>query len=94
MRVADEPVPLQSDLARIALTELAAVYADEAEQVRYKMRPRAKKPALRRWSVAVQKLADDYAALAENVTLRTPIQFSIDPEGSLYLLAIKQLCLV
>ena len=84
-RVADEPVPLQSDLARIALTELAAVYADEAEQARYEMRHRAKKPALRRWSVAVQKLADDYAALAETVTLSTPIQVSIGPEGSLYL---------
>jgi hypothetical protein len=85
VRVADEPVPLQSDLARIALTELAAVYADEAKQARYEMRHRAKKPALRRWSVAVQKLADDYAALAESVTPSTPIQVSIGPEGSLYL---------
>jgi hypothetical protein len=85
VRVADEPVPLQSDLARIALTELAAVYADEAEQARYEMRHRAKKPASRRWSVAVQKLADDYAALAESVMPSTTIQVNIGPEGSLYL---------
>ena len=85
VRVADEPVPLQSDLARIALTELAAVYADEAEQARYEMRHRAKRPASRRWSVAVQKLADDYAALAESVMPSTTIQVNIGPEGSLYL---------
>jgi hypothetical protein len=84
-RVADEPAPLLSDLARIALTELAAVYADEAEQARYEMRHRTKKPASRRWSVAVQKLADDYAALAETVTLSTSIQVSTGPEGSLHL---------
>ncbi len=85
MAVADEHVMLRVDLARIALSELAAIYDEEAERARRDMRHKAKKPGLWRWSAAVKDLAADYATLAESITMTTPIKVSIGAGNSLYL---------
>lgn len=85
MAIADKHVMLRVDLARIALSELAAIYDEEAERARRDMRHKAKKPGLWRWSAAVKDLAADYATLAESITLTTPIEVSIGAENSLYL---------
>jgi hypothetical protein len=84
--IANGPAPLRSDLARIAFTELAAVYADEAERAHREMRDRAKQRELSSWAAAVRDLAAEFAALAETVTPDTPVQVSIGPEHGLYLL--------
>ena len=81
--IAHEPAPLRIDLARVALIELAAVYAEEADLARNEERNR--KSGLARWSAEVQLLADQYAALAETITLSTPIDITNGPEGSLYM---------
>lgn len=85
MAIADEHVILRVDLARIALSELAAIYDEEAERARRDMRHKAKKPGLWRWSAAVKELAAEYAALADSITFTTPIEVSIGAENSLYL---------
>lgn len=92
--IADGPATLRTDLARIALTEMAAEYANEAEQARYEMQRRGKKKSLGRWSGEVQKLADDYASLAESITLATPVALSTGPDGSLYLQVAGELVVV
>jgi hypothetical protein len=89
--IADGPAVLRADLAQIALTEMAAEYANEAEQARHEMQRRGKKANLARWSGEVQKLADDYASLAETITQATPVAISTGPDGSLYLHVAGQL---
>jgi hypothetical protein len=92
--IADGPATLRADLARIALTEMAAEYANEAEQARYEMQRKGKNASLARWSGEVQKLADDYASLAETIMPATPIDIRTGPEGSLFLHVAGQLVVV
>jgi hypothetical protein len=94
MAIADEHVMLRVDLARIALSELAAIYDEEAEQARRDMRLKANKPGLWRWSAAVKNLAADYATLAESITVATPVEISIGPENSLHLVINGRLVVV
>jgi hypothetical protein len=94
MGIADGPAPLRADLARIALSELAAVYAAEAEVARQDMLSRAKQRELSTWANAVAKLATDYATLAESVTLTTPVHLSIGPESNLHLVVAGRLVVV
>lgn len=86
MRIADEPAPLRSDLARIALTELAAVYADEAARARQDMRRRAQLRELSTWVAAVEALATEYATLADSLTPGTPVQIIIGTGNNLHLI--------
>ncbi|MEN8176575.1 MAG: hypothetical protein ABFS23_12475, partial [Pseudomonadota bacterium] len=88
--IADGPAPLRADLAHIALTEMAAEYANEAAQARHEMQRGGKKAGLARWSGEVQKLANDYASLAVTITQATPIEISTGPDGSLYLYVAGQ----
>jgi hypothetical protein len=92
--IADGPAALRADLARIALAEMAVEYAREAQQARSEMQRRGKKASLARWSGEVQKLADDYAQLAETITPATPIEIRTGPDGSLYLHVAGQLVVV
>ena len=82
--IADQPVTLRADLARIALAELAIIYDEEAERARGDMRSKQDKTGLLRWSRAVEQLAEDYAMLSENITQTTPIEISIGPENNVY----------
>ncbi|UCC57188.1 MAG: hypothetical protein JSU75_05535 [Gammaproteobacteria bacterium] len=92
--IADGPAVLRSDLAQIALDEMALEYAREAEQARTEMRRWKKKASLARWSGEVQKLADHYADLAVTITPATPIDIRTGPDGSLYLHVAGQLVVV
>jgi len=85
-RIADEPAPLRSDLARIAITELAAVYADEAARARQDMRRRTQLRELSTWVAAVEALAVEYAALADSLTPGTPVQIIIGTGDNLHLI--------
>lgn len=94
IRLTDGPAPLQADLARIALAELAAVYADEAQRAQRDTRHQSGDHNLRGWAAAVQRLASDYATLAETVHPDTPIELSIGPDNSLNLVVAGQLVVV
>jgi len=92
--IADGPAPLRADLARIALTEMAAEYARDAERARQEMQRQGTTAKLARWSGEVQKLADDYAGLAETITQATPVETGTGPEGSLFLRVAGQMVVV
>lgn len=83
--IADGPAPLRADLARVAIDELAAVYADEARRALRDKRRGGDASDRRRWAGAVQQLADDYRLLANSIGFLTPVDIDIGPEGSLYL---------
>lgn len=83
LAIVDEHVVMHTDLAQIALNELAATYEDEATRARQDAR--ANKPGLWRWAAAVQNLATEYRTLAGSITMSTPIDIGIGPENSLFL---------
>lgn len=84
--LADGPAPLRADLARVAIDELATAYREEAARARGDRRQRAKQRELWRWAAAVDKLATDYAALAQTILPDTPVEIGIGPEDGLYLI--------
>jgi hypothetical protein len=85
-QLGDAPQELRADLARVVLSEMAAIYAAEAQQARRDARPRDADPDLRRWSAAVERLAQDLAALGDSVTDSTPIQATVNRDNSVMLL--------
>lgn len=84
--LAGQAAPLRSDLARVTIEELAAAYSDEAQRARRDTRDRTQQGDLRRWAAAVETLARDYTSLAASILPDTPVELSIGPEGSLYLI--------
>jgi len=84
--LADGPAPLLADLARVALEEMVTAYDEEATRARRDRRHRAQRGELWRWATAVEKLAADYAALAQTILPDTPIEISIGPDNGLYLI--------
>jgi hypothetical protein len=86
MSLADAPDTLRADLAYIAIDELAAAYASEADRARNEAGNQPGKRDLRRWANAVEDLALELSALAETVSGATPVQLGISPESSIYLI--------
>lgn len=81
-----EPAGLRAELARIVLNEMAAAYAAEAARARGDMRRSNAAADLRRWAAAVDGLAGELAALAGTVTEVTPVQATVNRDGSVTLL--------
>lgn len=86
LRVADGPEPLRSDLAYVAISELANAYAREAQRARQEYRNRPADADLRSWAGAVESMATELSALAKNITAMTSIDVGISPENSIYLI--------
>jgi hypothetical protein len=93
-RLADGPPPLQADLARIALQTLSEVYAEEAQRAQQDLRNQRRDHDLPGWIAGVQRLAQEYAALAERITPDTPVRLSVGPDHSLHLVVDGQLVVV
>ena len=93
-RLADGPAPLQADLARIALQALSDVYAQEAERARQDLRNQPRNHDLQGWIAGVQRLAQEYAALAEQITPDTPVELSVGPDHSLHMVVDGRLVVV
>jgi hypothetical protein len=93
-RLAEGPASLQADLARIALSELAAVYADEAQRAQQDMRRHPDDHNLHGWAAGVQRLSNDYATLADTVSADTPIELGIGPDHSLNLIVAGRLAVI
>jgi hypothetical protein len=92
--LADAPAPLQADLARIALSELAAVYSDEADRAQQDTRHRTGDKKLYGWVAGVRRLAQEYTTLAESVSDDTPIRLAMGPDHSLHLQVGGQLVVI
>lgn len=90
-KIADGPAPLRTELASLALAELADIYADEAAHALQDQRKHPSGSGLRNWAAGVQKLADDYASLARSINPMTPVELGIGPEGSLQLIVNNRL---
>jgi hypothetical protein len=90
MDLIDAPTPLRTDLARLAILEMATAYADAAARARRDLRRRPTDRDLRRWAAAVSDLAAEMMALADSIGLTRPVEIVILFDQSLYLVAAGQ----
>ena len=79
------PTATRADLARIAIEELAYTYAREAQRAREQDQGGAAQQDSRRWSLAVQQLSRELAALAELVSPESSVRLGIGAEQSVYM---------
>ncbi len=73
----DSPLPMRSDFAWLALTQMAAFYTEEAERARLETRatPRAREAA--QWAAAVDAYAGRIASLADSISTESTINISV-----------------
>jgi hypothetical protein len=83
--LASAPADVRADLAYIAVSELAASFATEAQRAREEIRGQPGRRALGRWIQGVEELAADLLALADSISDASVVQVGVNPENSIYL---------
>ena len=73
----DSPLPMRSDFAWLALTQMAAFYTEEAERARRETRatPRARDAA--QWAASVDAYAGKIALLADSISSESAINIAV-----------------
>lgn len=73
----DSPMPMRSDFAWLALTQMAAFYTEEAERARLETRstPRARDAV--QWAASVDAYAGRIASLAASISSESAINISV-----------------
>ena len=77
LQLQDSPLPMRTDFAWLALTQMAAFYNEEAERARLETRatPRARETA--KWAASVDAYADRIAVLADSISNESAITISV-----------------
>jgi hypothetical protein len=78
----ESPLPMRSDFAWLALTQMAEFYSGEAARARTETRNTARAGAVSKWAAAVDDYARKLAALAESITPETPINISVGSDDN------------
>jgi hypothetical protein len=78
----ESPLPMRSDFAWLALTQMAEFYSEEATRARTETRNTARAGAVSQWAAAVDDYARKLAALAESITPETPINVSVGSDDN------------
>jgi hypothetical protein len=82
----DAPGPVRADLAFAAISELAAAYGLESRLARQEIQRQAGQRKLKRWALAVERLAFELEELAQSVTAQSTVHIRIGPGNNLYLI--------
>ena len=73
----ESPLPMRSDFAWLAVTQMAEFYSEEAARARTESRNTTRARELSQWAAAVDDYARKLAVLAESITTETPIGISV-----------------
>ncbi len=85
--ISREAEPVRADFARIAITEMTAAHAAEAERARQEARAGkgGRRRELLRWANAVDEYAGELAVVGDALTPETGVDISIGHDNSIYL---------
>jgi hypothetical protein len=86
----DSPLPMRSDFAWLALTQMAEFYSEEAVRARTETRNTARAGDVSQWAAAVDGYARKLAALAGTITSVTPISVSVGSDDSVQIYVAGQ----
>jgi len=78
----DSPLPMRSDFAWLAVTQMAEFYSTEAARARTETRNTARAHDVSLWAASVDDYARKLAALAESITSETPISISVGADDT------------
>gem|GEM_PF-1124956 len=78
----DSPLPMRTDFAWLAVTQMAEFYSAEAARARTETRNTARAHDVSQWAASVDNYAQKLAALAESITSETPISISVGADDT------------
>jgi hypothetical protein len=73
----ESPLPMRSDFAWLAVTQMAEFYSEEAARARTESRNTTRAREVSQWAAAVDDYARKLVVLAESITQATPIGISV-----------------
>ena len=85
MIVEHSPLPMRRDFAWLAMSEMAAMYTDEATRARIETRHTSRARDTARWAASVDGFAARMKAMADSITSATPVDITIGAGGSVNL---------
>jgi len=85
MAVEKAPLPMRRDFAWLAMSEMASMYTGEANRARLETRHTARARDTARWAASVDIYAARIKAMADSITVATPVEISIGAGGSVNL---------
>ena len=78
----DSPLPMRSDFAWLALTQMAEFYNEEAARARMETRNTPRARDVSKWAASVEDYARKISTLAESITSATAIGISVGIDNS------------
>lgn len=80
--LSDSPLPMRSDFAWLALTQMAEFYIEEAARARTESRNTSRARDASQWAASVEDYARKISTLADSITSATPIGISVGIDNS------------
>ena len=81
----DSPLPMRSDFAWLALTQMSGFYAEEAARARRELRHTSRASDASKWAASVDDYARKMSTLADSITTATPISITIGIDNSVHI---------
>jgi thiol-disulfide isomerase/thioredoxin len=80
----DSPLPMRSDFAWLALTQMAEFYSEEAARARRELQHTSRARDASQWAASVDGYARKMSTLAESITTETPISITLGIDNSVH----------
>jgi len=86
----DSPLPMRSDFAWLALTQMAEFYAEEAARARRELGHTSRARDASQWAASVDDYARKIQSLADSITTATPIIITVGIDNSVHVYVDSQ----
>ncbi|MGB5179866.1 MAG: hypothetical protein WBP44_14195 [Gammaproteobacteria bacterium] len=86
----DSPLPMRSDFAWLALTQMAGFYLEEADRARMESRNTPRAHDAMQWAASVEDYARKITLLADSITSATAITISVGVDNSVQIYVERQ----
>ena len=86
----DSPLPMRSDFAWLALTQMAEFYAEEAARARRELGHTSRARDASQWAASVDDYARKIQTLADSITTATPIIITVGIDNSVHVYVDSQ----
>ena len=81
----DSPLPMRTDFAWLAISQMAEFYAEEAARARQELHHTSRARDASQWAASVDDYARKMSALADSITTATPVSITIGVDNSVHI---------
>lgn len=81
----DSPLPMRTDFAWLAISQMAEFYAEEAARARRELHYTSRARDASQWAASVDDYARKMSVLADSITTATPVSITIGVDNSVHI---------